>query len=1099
MDKSQHSAPAKTSCIIHMGAHRDGDEHLISPQSYDLWLTLLEAAKVRDHTPLLNIAKQLTDKEIPNLYNHRKCRSLFTMKRDLEGIKRRIAESVTDEDSSTTSSSERPSKRLSTATRVYDPICIFCKKDKYQKHSHTREKLTQAVQLRADQTLRDTAIQKGDDAILAVTSRDIIAAEAHYHVSCYKIYTKPVEPGEKYLDTSENMTDYDVFYQRVEKEAYSDLLHFIKNDVIPNKEIVQFTSLAMKLESFMQSRGVEHLRDSTKKHIRRKLECELGASVDIFPDDKGKLLVIPGNILLKDLVLENQKLLGELKTWKGKSTDINKIIDQTSSHIRSVIRQDMKPTPWPVQPSDVSDGSQIDLPNELERLLVGLLTGDTEIKNQSQRINTLVQFISQDLIYAVTCGIHKPPKHILLPNAVKTLTGNVELIQTLNRLGHGVSYTQLEENDTALCLQKLATALNHRVALPASIKPYVFTNLAWDNIHRLEETLTGKGTSHRVNGIVVQPNTFGPHLPRVEFPRTEKLKQRSVSIIHEELEDYIAGTRVGPQPLSTSDNHFQETKEAARLAHRKNMVWVLVRQTQMDNQTVPGWTGFNICTRDQVLVSEDNVGYLPTINAPATELTTVFEILKQSEQIREELLLKTVVVVLDQALYAKATEIAWKHKERFSNILLIMGTFHTICNALSILGKRFRDAGLKDICIEAGIVAEGSINGVLEGKHYNRVVFDTYKEVSIKNTERSIRGYGSGHQLQCITGTQIVRQWREFLSSVNNKSSLIAFLVGEWMKPEFRDKLQGKLLHATVGDKCFRITSQNSVEVAALCCQHEEADGRLLFHAANAAKDGYQAVVICSEDTDVFILSLAFQYKISVPLFQKCGTKTKMIIFDISKVAATIGIGACKALTGMHAYIGCDTVSAFAGKGKISALKILTGNRQAQETFQDLGQNWDLSEELMAKQETFTSLLYAPKAASTKVNCLRYDLFCARKGELESHQLPPCRDCLVKHAQRANYQAAIWRRCLDQNIDTPSPVGRGWQIEKTDGFDQLVVHWMDGQPAPEAVLDLLACSCARKCVLPKCVCLSKVSNSPQPQGCTSGFHQTICVHQSCLG
>ena len=42
-----------------------------------------------------------------------------------------------------------------------------------------------------------------------------------------------------------------------------------------------------------------------------------------------------------------------------------------------------------------------------------------------------------------------------------------------------------------------------------------------------------------------------------------------------------------------------------------------------------------------------------------------------------------------------------------------MGTFHTICNALSILGKRFRDAGLKDICIEAGIVAEGSINGVL--------------------------------------------------------------------------------------------------------------------------------------------------------------------------------------------------------------------------------------------------------------------------------------------------------------------------------------------------------------------------------------------------
>ncbi|KAK6175747.1 hypothetical protein SNE40_014140 [Patella caerulea] len=39
---------------------------------------------------------------------------------------------------------------------------------------------------------------------------------------------------------------------------------------------------------------------------------------------------------------------------------------------------------------------------------------------------------------------------------------------------------------------------------------------------------------------------------------------------------------------------------------------------------------------------------------------------------------------------------------------------------LSIIGKRFRDAGLHDVLVEAGIVAGSSINGVLEGKHYNR-------------------------------------------------------------------------------------------------------------------------------------------------------------------------------------------------------------------------------------------------------------------------------------------------------------------------------------------------------------------------------------------
>ena len=45
---------------------------------------------------------------------------------------------------------------------------------------------------------------------------------------------------------------------------------------------------------------------------------------------------------------------------------------------------------------------------------------------------------------------------------------------------------------------------------------------------------------------------------------------------------------------------------------------------------------------------------------------------------------------------------------------------------------------------------------------------------------------------------------------------------------------------------------------------------------------------------------------------------------------------------------------------------------------------------------------------------------------------------------------------------------------------------MDGQPAPYAVLDLLASSCTRKCSLPKCVCLSnglRCTDMPRLQYC----------------
>ena len=41
---------------------------------------------------------------------------------------------------------------------------------------------------------------------------------------------------------------------------------------------------------------------------------------------------------------------------------------------------------------------------------------------------------------------------------------------------------------------------------------------------------------------------------------------------------------------------------------------------------------------------------------------------------------------------------------------------------LGILGKRFGPAGLSDIWIESDVVAAGSINAALQGKHYNRAV-----------------------------------------------------------------------------------------------------------------------------------------------------------------------------------------------------------------------------------------------------------------------------------------------------------------------------------------------------------------------------------------
>ena len=125
-------------------------------------------------------------------------------------------------------------------------------------------------------------------------------------------------------------------------------------------------------------------------------------------------------------------------------------------------------TTWPYHPSYVEKES-FTAPEYLQQFLIGLLTADPEHKHQSLRVRMLMESFSQDVVYAVKCGMQKPPKHILLPFMIKTLTGNTELIRTLNRLGHGMSYAQLEENDTALCLQKLAANLNQQTLIPTSI------------------------------------------------------------------------------------------------------------------------------------------------------------------------------------------------------------------------------------------------------------------------------------------------------------------------------------------------------------------------------------------------------------------------------------------------------------------------------------------------------------------------------------------------------------------------------------------------------------------------------------------------------
>ena len=134
---------------------------------------------------------------------------------------------------------------------------------------------------------------------------------------------------------------------------------------------------------------------------------------------------------------------------------------------------------------------------------------------------------------------------------------------------------------------------------------------------------------------------------------------------------------------------------------------------------MPSWPGFNLLLKKEI-PQKATIGYLPVVDASSTELNTVNTILHRSIEIANQLELPSVVVVVDQAIYGKAQTIRWQTPVFLDT--LFYGAFHTTMTALACIGKRFRDAGLQDIFIESEIVASGSVNGVMNGHHYNRSI-----------------------------------------------------------------------------------------------------------------------------------------------------------------------------------------------------------------------------------------------------------------------------------------------------------------------------------------------------------------------------------------
>ena len=249
----------------------------------------------------------------------------------------------------------------------------------------------------------------------------------------------------------------------------------------------------------------------------------------------------------------------------------------------------------------------------------------------------------------------------------------------------------------------------------------------------------------------------------------------------------------------------------------------------------------------------------------------------------------------------------------------------------------------------------------------------------------------------------------------------------------------------------------------------------MIAHAASIPSPA--TVVIRSADTDVFVIALTNIFKMDprMKLYLEVGyaSKNSLKFIDLSRIAQHLGPELARSLAGFHCFTGCDQIPSFAGKGKVTPLKILKSSTSYQMAFASLGSVENVSEESVVQIEKFTCEMYGIKRNTDKtkmaeVNDARYQIFCKKydtpqkkkqniqvKG-IDGSNLPPCKSALSQQIARANCLSSVWNNAHSFKSVMFDPKKNGWEVKKHESDEKyFTLNWFEGEMLPKKLDDIL--------------------------------------------
>ena len=260
--------------------------------------------------------------------------------------------------------------------------------------------------------------------------------------------------------------------------------------------------------------------------------------------------------------------------------------------------------------------------------------------------------------------------------------------------------------------------------------------------------------------------------------------------------------------------------------------------------------------------------------------------------------------------------------------------------------------------------------------------------------------------------------WKKFLTNDENKQQFIEVILKVWSSNVTAPKLLNRKIVMTFGEKAFHLTSENGKktvksEVESLSSTQEETDSRVILYCFYAKEQGYRYVRVKSPD--IFFICLHYAMLLDgIQILFDTGRGDKKQLINITQLASQYTQEYCTALMCLHAYTRCDTTSRFKGVGRVKPIKILQRMPRFQSGLAQLGESWQVTDELFSALEGFTCMLYGSRKILGIDDLREVNLMKKCGNELNSSRnvgtgsLPPCKRSLLQHVQRANYQVGIW-------------------------------------------------------------------------------------------